>query len=49
MERTSIDGGNEKWKIGKDGIRLENLELIGLKRILAAGLQPIFRYRQTPA
>ncbi|KAF7789131.1 hypothetical protein EIP86_000066 [Pleurotus ostreatoroseus] len=49
MERTSIDDGNEKWKIGRDGIRLENLELIGLKRILAAGLQPIFRYRQTAA
>ncbi|KAF7791790.1 hypothetical protein EIP86_002814 [Pleurotus ostreatoroseus] len=34
-----------KWRVGNNGIKLENLELIGLKRYLKAGVVPIFRYR----
>ena len=34
-----------KWRVGNNGIKLENLELIGLKRYLKAGVVPVFRYR----
>lgn len=46
MERINVEENHEKWKVGKDGIQLENLELIALKKVLGAGLQPVFRYRQ---
>ena len=49
MERINVEEEHEKWKVGKDGIQLENLELVALELILGAGLQPVFRYRQSSA
>ncbi|KAJ3554360.1 hypothetical protein NM688_g3149 [Phlebia brevispora] len=44
-ERVQMRNGYERWRVGKGGIRFEDIELVGLRRVLHAGVQPVFRYR----
>ena len=38
--------GDEKWKVGPDGINLTNLVLLGIEQVSKVGVQPILAYRE---
>ena len=38
--------GDEKWKVGPDGINLTNLLLLGIEQVSKVGVQPILAYRE---
>ncbi|KAF7789117.1 hypothetical protein EIP86_000052 [Pleurotus ostreatoroseus] len=43
---TGAHSPSNPWMVGSNGIQLENLELVGLKRISDASFQPVLRYYQ---
>ena len=42
-----MDAEQEKWRVGPGRIELEDLVLIGFKKVSRAGVQPVLRYRDT--
>ena len=41
-----VDADNQKWQVGPAGIRLEDLLLLGLRKVSKAGVQPVLAYRR---
>ena len=42
----TVNDEHQKWSVGMNGIQIDDLVLLGLKKISKAGVQPVLGYRK---